>query len=87
MKLYHISQDEVYGYDTFSDAVVAAPDEETAKTIHPISNEINIPWPKDSCHYPPYDWTNDPAKVTAKYIGEAAPGIDQGVICSSFHAG
>ena len=35
MNLYHISQDAVSGYDTYSDAVVAAESEQDAKNIHP----------------------------------------------------
>lgn len=35
LKLYKIEQDEVYGYDTYSDAVVAAYNENDARTMHP----------------------------------------------------
>lgn len=88
MKLWKISQTEVGGYDTFSDAVVAAPNEAKAKTIHPNrghGNEIKfIPMKPDAWYS---TWTNDPAKVTVEYLGNAKRGTPMGVICASFHAG
>lgn len=83
MKLWLISQTECDGYDTYSDAVVAAETEETAKMIHP--DGINLIPSFDDDHHS--DWTNDPLKVSADYIGEAKEGTKQGVICASFHAG
>lgn len=75
MKLFFISQDENGGFDTYSDAVVAAPDEETARNITPSQ-------------YGGYmrEWC-DPKYVAVRYIGEAAEGVDQGIICASYHAG
>ena len=35
MKLWHIRQSSARGYDTYSDAVVAAPDEAAARRTHP----------------------------------------------------
>tara|TARA_B110000503_G_scaffold37341_1_gene61080 strand:+ start:2755 stop:2982 length:228 start_codon:yes stop_codon:yes gene_type:complete len=75
MKLFFISQDENGGFDTYSDAVVAAPDEETARNISPSERSYMID-----------EWC-DPKYVTVRYIGEAAEGVDQGVICASYHAG
>ena len=74
MKLFFISQNENDGFETYSDAVVAAPDEETARNITPS----NVGWMDEWC---------DPKYVTVRYIGEAAEGVDQGVICASYHAG
>jgi len=87
MKLWKISQSAVTGYDTYSDAVVAAPNEKVAKTIHPQTYPglIIIPVPDDE--YISQTWTNDPAKVTAEFLGNAKKGTLVGVICHSFHAG
>jgi hypothetical protein len=96
MKLWHISQDQRDDFDTFSDAVVAAPDEETARTIHPdgaiwaskrgLSYGSN--WSKGEPHPNGWgDWCDSPDLVTARLIGDAVPGIEAGVICASFHAG
>jgi len=94
MKLWHISQDQRYDYDTFSDAVVAAPDEETARTAHPDgaiwASEKDDPfasgWTKgESSRWA--SWCDSPDLVTARLIGDAVPGTEIGVICASFHAG
>ena len=78
MKLFHISQDVNNGYDTYSDAVVAAETEDEARKIHPSGEDVD----KD------YDFTwTTPDNVQVSYLGEAAPNISKGVICASFHAG
>jgi len=93
MKLWLISQTIVDGYDTYSDAVVAAPDEATAKTIHPGHNWddktkiLTIPVPDNEWGNDNSTWANDPADVTAEFIGEAKEGTPMSVICASFHAG
>ena len=75
MKLFKISQIVNTGYDTYSDAVVAAPDMETARNMSPSYDED-----------PMYEWTK-PENVTVEYLGEAAPNISAGFICKSYHAG
>lgn len=81
MNLYLISQEENSEYDTYDSAVVAAPDEESAKRIHPRGPEC---WQG----YPSRTWCRTPSEVTAKYIGMASGEITAGtVICSSFNAG
>jgi hypothetical protein len=92
MKLFRISQNIHNGYDTYSDAVVVAPDEATAKTIHPDQYEGRDPWPfvpnADDSNYPRNDWADTPDQVKAEYIGEAVEHLSQGaVICASYHAG
>ena len=79
LKLYHISQDKRTGWDTYSDAVVSAPDENFAKTMHPEWPEIPIS---------NEDWCDHPNEVKAVLIGEADKTITEPkVICASFHAG
>lgn len=80
--LYHISQTERRGYDTYSDAVVAAENEDAASRIHP-RGDTNA-W-NDYCDTT--TWASTPGRVVVKLIGKAAVGISAGVICASFHAG
>lgn len=81
MKLFRISQDQNHAYDTYDCAVVAAPDEGTARKIHPKGGRGK--WYK----YKVGDWFTDPKFVDVEYLGEASPEIKQGVICASFNAG
>ena len=83
MNLYHISQDICNGYDTYSDAVVAARTSKKAATLHPMGGGWIIPNERSSGG----SWVNDPAQVHVEYIGKAKRGTKEGVICASFHAG
>ena len=76
MKLFLISQDQNNYYDTYDSAVVAAPDEETARNINPANYAFKG---SDSWCSPEY--------VKVRYIGEAVSDIEQGVVCASFNAG
>lgn len=84
MNLYLIFQEENIDYDTYNAAVVCAPDEETARNMHPgngISHEIDS-WSRGfRC------WCSSPNQVTVKYIGKANEGIEQCVILASYNAG
>ena len=80
MNLYHISQTACNGYDTFSDAVVAAPTEEIARTIHPRveadwdHNTKTFVYPKVQYLQGPTDdsldasWWNESWPVDPKYV-------------------
>lgn len=93
MNLYHISQTQVSGWDTYSDAVVVAESPEQAARIYPddtdyASSEIRkvvVHIPLEDNHYNG-DWTDDPSQVTVRLLG---PSVDteEKVICASFHAG
>ena len=72
MKLWLISQDFNYGYDTYDSAVVAAPTEEAARQISPSDSSGT--------------WCS-PEHVGVQLIGEALPGTSEGVILGSFNAG
>lgn len=88
MKLYRISQEENNGYDTYDSAVVAAPDEETAKDIAPDNYStrcVMVDWERAKRAYSDWAKTRDAVKV--EYIGEAKEGTEQGVIVASFNAG
>jgi hypothetical protein len=77
MKLWLIDQDENGEYDTYDSAVVAAETENEARKTHPSGK--NKQWSRD--------WASCPEKVQVRYIGEAASGIEAGVILASFNAG
>ena len=81
MKLYYIWQNENSGYDTFSDAVVAALSPAKARMTHPSQLtqwDGNDSWSGSWCK----------AKdVEVEFIGNAKRGTKAGVICASFHAG
>lgn len=94
MKLWLISQTEVRGYDTYSDAVVAANTEEEARRIPPESKTWRFPtmtidsyWFYASKSPDRGSWASCPDNVTVKYLGTATRGTKRGVICASFHAG
>lgn len=80
MKLYLISQSENTDYDTYDSAVVCAPDEETARGMHP-SNGHKIMWGGEWS-----EWCKNREAVNVEYLGDAMEGIEQGVICASFNA-
>ena len=82
MKLFLISQEQNKDYDTYDSAVVAAPDEETARQMDPSTGKPANNWSEKYGA-----WCNDPEHVVVAYIGEAAAEVEQGVVCASFNAG
>jgi hypothetical protein len=80
--LYLLTQGAVRGYDTYDRAVVCAPDEDTARRIHPNGDED---WPRVSRPYG--TWPDDPSEVTVTYLGDAFESLPVGVVCASFNAG
>jgi len=82
MKLFLISQEQNNDYDTYDSAVVVAPDEETARQIDPCTGKPVESWGKRYSA-----WCDAPEHVAVRYIGEAAPDVEQGVVCASFNAG
>lgn len=100
LNLYLISQTVNDDYDTFDSAVVAARDEEDAKSIHPVSSWLSMG------HLPTVTQTSMEAEeerekhgcnkdetwtarenVKVKLIGTVSPDVKRGVICASFNAG
>lgn len=81
MKLFLISQDQNNDYDTYDSAVVVAPDEETARNMDPSNGQPMDRW---ECWW--NTWCDDPNLVSVRYLGEAADGVTQGVVCASFNA-
>ena len=96
MKLYYVSQAEVDGYDTYSDMVVAAENEERARKTYPSSScewsDQNSSWVflySDGRKLPERrsDWANNLELIKVEEIGTAKKGVKPGVICASYHAG
>ena len=82
MDLYKISQDENNAYDTYDAAVVAAPDEETARNMDPCTGKPRKGWGDYFS-----GWCSSPDQVTVELLGVAKPGTKTGIIVSSFNAG
>ncbi|MGX9980735.1 hypothetical protein [Methylobacterium fujisawaense] len=91
MNLYRISQTVNDGYDTYDSAIVAAPDEATARKIHPSASGDLRMWVDGSDnkdwigHYP--TWAPHPDAVTATLIGIATASVPMGTVLASFNAG
>jgi hypothetical protein len=92
MKLYKISQDVRDDYDTYSDAVVCAENEDDAKTICPDSylqyeNGVCYDIEDPNQKYISSAWAPNIKDVKVEYLGEAHNKLKRGLIISSFHAG
>ena len=95
LNLYLISQTVNNGYDTFDSAVVAARDEEDARSINPEgiwsgdNNPVLLTPTREEIvdiKDEPYAWTRR-ENVKVEFIGVGSPDIKRGVICASFNAG
>lgn len=86
MKLYLIDQNTNTDYNTYDSAVVAAEDEASAKLTHPSGHHI-MDWKETGPRDQDYGAWTSKENVRCKYIGQAAPGVEAGVICASFNAG
>jgi hypothetical protein len=84
MNLYLVSQDDNVGYDVYDSFVVAAPDEETARNMHPSGDIIN--WADNTELLRWGTWATKPESVRVEKIGAAVDSMEQGVICASFNA-
>lgn len=80
MKIYRLSQSQNNGYDTYSDCVVIAENEQDAKTIDPNGGDF-----KENEEY--CDWADTYQDINVEEIGIANDDQQRGVVCASFHAG
>ena len=100
MKLYRIWQEVNNDYDTFDSAVVAAYDEEDAKSIHQIwtmwknsylptvtQTAREAEEEKEENGYNEDDTWTTRENVKVKLIGIGSPRTKRGVICASYNAG
>lgn len=93
--IYKIYQNDVQGYDTYSDAIVVASTILEAKCLHPNEDHkysiIEKKWISElnpHQNYIPDTWTLDIDKISVELIGEADTKYTKPcVILSSFHAG
>lgn len=75
LNLYLIYQDVNNDFDTYDSAVVAAENEDDARSIHPSGYDN---WDETWCK---------PDQVKVTMIGKAEDNMKRGVICASFNAG
>jgi len=99
MNLYKISQSVNNDYDTYSDAVVCAENEDEARKIHPNgAYDYKEEWDNregDIYHQEGEDLKRDSFLgswvkkhyVKVEYIGVAKEELEKGVVCASYHAG
>lgn len=100
MKLYWISQTDNDDWDTYSGAVVAAPDEETARRIHPNRHPHPEEEPApafvlppdqkefpETGHYSSSTWARRPDHVLVRKISSVSIYEEPMVVEASFHAG
>jgi len=87
MNLYKISQTVNNGWDTYDSAIVAAPDADKARVMHPNGGKSDRLDRKTAGQFNMRDWVVYPSDVTVELVGVAADGIQRSVICSSFNAG
>lgn len=82
MKLFKLWRDTPKGWDYFDSCIVAALNEEEAKTIKPKPSGADEmeDWEK-------WKWWVPVEEVKCEYIGEAAEGIERGVVLASYNAG
>jgi hypothetical protein len=88
MNIYKISQDSNDNYDTFDSAVVCAENEETARKMIPchLYDDDKVEPSSMDWSIPSNCWCASPDLVKVKLIGNALPGLPQGIICASFNA-
>jgi len=79
MNLYHISQNECTGWDTYDSCIVCAENEEEARNMKPIDDLV--------FNYDVSQWALHPKNVNVILIGTARLGLEKGVVLASFNAG
>jgi hypothetical protein len=97
MKLWLVSQEETNGsYDVWTALVVAAESEEQAQKTLPFEfDDVDYEWRDNSlcritdgsilyCNNLQEGWATRLENVKVKLLGDAAPGIEAGVILDSF---
>ena len=92
LQLWLIEQPENnVGWDCYDSAIVVASDADAARRIHPGGGQRwfeDRGWVYDLGHAGSGSGWTTPNMVTAKPVGVAAEGLDEGaVICASFNAG
>ena len=100
LNLYLISQTVNNDYDTFDSAVVAARDEEDARSIHPVSSWLGMGYlptvtptareakeEKETKGYNNDDTWTTRENVEVRFLGIGSTDVKRGVVCASYNAG
>lgn len=87
MNLYKISQSVNKGYDTYDSAIVAAPDEDKARVMHPNGNKAHRLDRETRSYTSQKVWVTYSSDVTVEFIGVASEKTQREVILASFNAG
>lgn len=82
MKLFKVENPTPVAYDEFQAMVCAAENEGVARGICPSDGVGNMD-NDDSYRY----FGCPLSELTVTYIGDAAEGIEEGVVCADFNAG
>lgn len=82
MKLFLLEKKEA-DYQSYVFSIVCAPDEATARKIHP-DEDVKDDWPEIASpdHTYAIDCWTSPERVQVTYLGEADPSIKAGIIRS-----
>jgi hypothetical protein len=87
MNLYKISQTVNTGWDTYDSAIVAAPDAEKARVMHPNGIKAYRLDRRAPSNFSMGDWAVYASDVTVELIGVASEKTQREVILASFNAG
>jgi hypothetical protein len=87
MNLYKITQSVNTDWDTYDSAIVAAPNEEKARVMHPNGRKSHRLDRKRVSMYSRGTWAIYSSDVTVEFIGVASEKTQREVICASFNAG
>lgn len=93
MKLYLLENPHQTCYGGCEAVVVVAPDEPQARRIHPLESSLNKgsdPWSEENVRrYQDHGsglgepWAKTPEEVQVQYLGEAAAGVEAGIVLMS----
>jgi len=91
MNIYLLEQNVNDDYDTYDSMVVCAPDEESAKQIHPyLGSTLTINatdhWEEDHRYPGAAVWANSPDQVQVTLLG-TSNNPTQKIILASYNAG
>lgn len=94
MNLYLLTQTVNTDYDTYDVCVVAAATLAEAHRTHPGPYYVwaeNVGWRwrdrSDLVTMRDTTWAPELRQIKVRLLGKAAPDVEAGVVCASFHAG
>jgi len=90
MNIYKLEQSQNNDYDTYDSAIVAAPNEASARLMVPgydTQEQWKAYWERVKETLYSYEWAGAPECVQVSFLGVAAPGTTQSILLASFNAG